>query len=59
MKILIYSPDAPVLKRFNELLWTFSPPVLFRIATIREDECTGSALHRVILSDQHPTGQSL
>jgi DNA polymerase-3 subunit chi len=53
MKIMVYSPDATVLERLNELLWTFSPTSFIPHCTIQDDpQLLNVTL--VILSDQIP-----
>ena len=53
MKIMIYSPDATVLERLNELLWTFSPTSFIPHCTIQDDPQLLNVTP-VILSDQIP-----
>ena len=53
MKILIYTPDATMLKQLDELLWTFSPTSFIPHCHIREDSTLVSATP-AILSDRIP-----
>lgn len=53
MKILIYTPDATLLKQLDELLWTFSPTSFIPHCHIREDSALVSATP-AILSDRIP-----
>lgn len=53
MKVMVYTPDAAVLARFNELLWTFSPTSFIPHCTIRDDSRLIDVTP-VILSDQIP-----
>ncbi|MEQ1815326.1 MAG: DNA polymerase III subunit chi [Nitrosomonas sp.] len=53
MKIMVYSPDATVLERFNELLWTFSPTSFIPHCTLQDDPQLLNVTP-VILSGQIP-----
>lgn len=53
MKILIYTPDATLLKQLDELLWTFSPTSFIPHCHIHEDSALVSATP-AILSDRIP-----
>lgn len=53
MKILIYTPDATMLKQLDELLWTFSPTSFIPHCHIREDSALVKATP-AILSDRIP-----
>ena len=50
---MVYTPDAAVLERFDELLWTFSPTSFIAHCTIQDDPQLVNVTP-VILSDQIP-----
>lgn len=53
MTVLVYTPDAAVLKRLDELLWTFFPTSFIPHCAAHDDDPLAN-LTPVILSDQIP-----
>lgn len=53
MKVMVYTPDAAVLAKFNDLLWTFSPTSFIPHCAIQDDPQLVSVTP-VILSNQIP-----
>lgn len=53
MKVMVYTPEATVLERFDELLWTFSPTSFIPHCVIQDDPQLID-ITPVILSDQIP-----